>query len=118
MAKKKTQLNLYNELKDVLDEISEELEQQKEEGLNKATDYFVEKLKEATPVDTGETARSWITDKKYRGVKYINNTAVNNQGIPIANLLEFSKKGKPFIRKTFEREKPRIIEIIMEEINK
>jgi hypothetical protein len=38
----------------------------------------------------------------------------NKQGgvIPLANLVEFSYKGRPFIRKTFDANKEKIIEII------
>lgn len=112
------QLNLYEELKPILDSITKEMNDAKERGLEKAADYFVQKLEIATPTETGETARSWVVTKKYKGVKYINNTRLNKQNIPVVNLLEFSKKGKPFVRKTFELEKSNIINIITGELKK
>lgn len=112
------QLNLYEELKSVLNEIEAETRQSAEKGLEKAADYFVQKLKVVTPIKTGETARSWVVEKKYYGVKYINNTRLNSQRIPVVNLLEFGKKGKPFVRKTFEAEKSNIINIIIGELKK
>lgn len=112
------QLNLYSELKSVLDSIDKEQFEAKERGLDKAADYFVDKLAAATPVKTGETAKSWVVTKKYKGVKYINNTRLNKQNIPVVNLLEFGKKGKPFVRKTFEAEKGNIINIITGELKK
>lgn len=116
------QLNLYEELKSVLSEIETETRQSAEKGLEKAADYFVQKLKVATPQTTeyatGETARSWVVEKKYYGVKYINNTRLNSQRIPVVNLLEFGKKGNPFVRKTFEAEKSNIINIIIGELKK
>ena len=112
------QFDLYKELKPILDEIDKKQFAAKERGLDKAADYFVDKLKAATPVDTGETAKSWTRTDKYTSVRYINNTRLNKQRIPVVNLLEFGKKGKPFVRKTFEAEKSNIINIITGELKK
>lgn len=112
------QLDLYAELKPILDEIDKEQFAAKERGLDKAADYFVQKLEAATPVDTGETARAWVRTDKYTSVRYVNNTKLNSQNIPVVNLLEFGKKGKPFVRKTFELEKINIINIITGELKK
>lgn len=117
------QLNLAEELKDILNEYSNELMAQKEVALDKASDYFVEKLEQASPVDTGKFKRSWIRTDKYKGVRYVGNTALagkNKQGgnIPLSNIIEFSKNGKPFIRATFEQNKDKIIDIIVDEMNK
>ena len=124
MAKTKSgrhQLNLAEELKSILDEYGQELFEKKEKGLDKASDYFVEKLKEASPVKTGEFQKSWLRTTKYKNVRYVGNSAVgstNQYGyaIPLSNLIEFSSKGKPFIRKTFEDNKEEIIKIIKGEI--
>lgn len=115
------QLNLYDELKSILDVYSNDLFEAKERGLDKASDYLVEKLEVASPVRTGELQKSWLRTDKYKGVRYVGNSAVgsNNKqgyGIPLINLLEFSSKGKPFIRRTFEENKDTIIEIIKGEI--
>lgn len=117
------QLNLAEELKDILNEYSNELMAQKEVALDKASDYFVEKLEQASPVDTGEFKKSWTRTDKYKGVRYVGNTALagkNKQGgnIPLSNIIEFSKNGKPFIRATFEQNKDKIIDIIVDEMNK
>lgn len=89
------------------------------EGLEEATDYLADKLQAETPVDTGVTKDSWIKQKKYRNVKYINNSATNKQGYPIINVLEYSKtKGKPFVRKVVAREKGNIERIIISRMEK
>lgn len=113
----KHQLNLYDELKDILDEYSEELYANKEEALDAAADFLVDQLETNSPVKTGKLKASWLRTDKYVGVRYIGNSSVgsNNEygyGIPLTNLLEFGKKGRPFIRKTFEQNKERIIDII------
>lgn len=113
------QFNLAEELKDVLNEYSNELMAQKEVALDKASDYFVEKLEQASPVDTGEFKKSWTRTEKYKGVRYVGNTALagkNKQGgkIPLSNIIEFSKNGKPFIRATLEQNKDKIIDIIVD----
>lgn len=119
----KHQLNLAEELKEVLNEYSNELFEAKERGLDKASDYFVEKLEDASPVRTGKLKESWQRTDKYKGVRYVGNSssAVGSKneygyGIPLTNLLEFSSKGKPFIRRTFEENKDKLIEIIKGEI--
>ena len=113
----KHQLNLYDELKDILDEYSEELYANKEEALDAAADFLVSQLEAESPVRTGKLKESWLRTDKYTGVRYVGNSSVgsNNEygyGIPLTNLLEFGSKGHPFIRKTFEQNKERIIDII------
>lgn len=117
------QLNLAEELKDILNEYSNELMAQKEIALDKASDYFVEKLEQASPVNTGKFKKGWERTDKYKGVRYVGNTTLankNKQGgnIPLSNIIEFSKNGKPFIRATFEQNKDKIVDIIVDEINK
>lgn len=102
-------------IQDVQTEVGDALN----EGLEEATDYLADKLQAETPVDTGVTKASWIKQKKYRNVKYINNSATNKQGYPIINVLEYSKtKGKPFVRKVVAREKGSIERIIISRMEK
>ena len=118
------QLNLAEELKGVLSEYSNDLMAQKEIALNKASDFLVDKLEENSPVgETGKFKKSWTRTEKYKGVRYVGNTDVGGkneygQNIPLANLIEFSKNGKPFIRATFEQNKDKIIDIIVDGLNK
>ena len=111
------QLNLYDELKDILDEYSEEIYANKEEALDTAADFLVDQLEANSPVRTGKLKKSWLRTDKYTGVRYVGNSATGSKneqgyGIPLTNLLEFGSKGHPFIRKTFEQNKERIIDII------
>ena len=112
------QLNLAEELKDVLNEYSNELLTQKEVALDKAGDYLAEKLEQSSPVRTGRFKAGWTRTYKYKGVRYVGNTVLTDKNIPLTNLIEFSKNGKPFIRKTFESNKDKIIDIIVDELNK
>ena len=124
MAKTKSgrhQLNLAEELKDILNEYSKELYANKEQALDKASDYLMGKLEQASPVDTGEFKQSWVRTHKYKGVRYIGNSAVGGKNkygysIPLSNLIEFSSKGRPFIRRTFDENKEQIIRIIKGEL--
>ena len=104
------QLNLAEELKDILNEYSQELFESKEQALDKASDYLVEKLEQASPVRTGEFQQSWVRTTKYKGVRYVGNSAVGGKNqygynIPLSNLIEFSSKGKPFYRVDFPKNK-------------
>ena len=115
------QLNLAEELKDILNEYSQELFNSKEEALDKASDFMMEKLEQNSPEKTGEFKKSWIRTTKYKNVRYIGNSAVGGKNeygysIPLSNLLEFSSKGKPFIRRTFDENKEQIIRIIKGEL--
>lgn len=121
MAKHQKQFSLYSELKPILDEYSQELWDLKEQALDKAADYMVEKLEDASPVRTGELKKNWLRTDKYSSVRYIGNSTTASQneygyGIPLTNILEFSSKGHPFIRKTFESNKDEIIKIVKETI--
>lgn len=115
------QLNMAEELKDILNEYSQELYASKEEALDKASDFMMEKLKQNSPVDTGKFKDSWTRTYKYKGVRYIGNTDVGGKNqygynIPLSNLIEFSSKGKPFIRRTFDENREEIIRIIKGEL--
>ena len=90
-------------------------------------DYMRDKLAAASPEKSGLTRESWEGEDKYKNVRYINNTATRPKKpgdkitsgdgeIPIVNLLEFGKKGKPFVRRTVQAEQAKAIEIIKEEI--
>ena len=121
MAKKtksgRHQLDLAEELKDILNEYGKDVYNNKEKALDTASDYLVQKLKINSPVRTGKLRDGWVRTDKYKGVRYIGNTAEggkNPQGynIPLSNLIEFSSKGKPFIRRTFDENKDDIFKII------
>lgn len=124
---KPTLHELSTAIDEAIGEISEEVYAAVDRGLDKAARHMEQALEAATPVETGEVKRSWKVDFKYRNVRYINNTATrpkkpgdgitNGTGeIPIVDLLEFSKKGKPFVRRTVQVEQAKAIEIIKEEI--
>lgn len=103
---------------EVLSEIVDETYAAVDAGLDKAMDYMRDKLAAASPVDSGLTRESWEGEDKYKNIRYINNTRVNENGIPVVNLLEFGRKGKPFLRQTVEMETDNIINIIKGEIEK
>ena len=124
---KPTLHELSTAIDEAIGEISEEVYAAVDRGLDKAARHMEQALEAATPVETGEVKRSWKVDFKYRNVRYINNTATrpktpgdgitNGTGeIPIVDLLEFGKKGKPFVRRTVQAEQAKAIEIIKEEI--
>ena len=70
MAKART-FDLSEEIKKIIDQQANIVLEKKEKALDKASDYMVQQLENATPVDTGETKKAWITKDKYTGVRYI-----------------------------------------------
>ena len=105
-------------ISEALEEIAVETYQAVDAGLDKAMDYMQDKLAAASPVDSGLTRESWESEDKYKNVRYINNTRTNENGIPVVNLLEYGRKGKPFLHKSVEAEQENIINIIKGEIEK
>ena len=122
----KHQLNMAYELREVLNEYANELIHEKEIALDKASDFLLVKLEQNSPVSndpsrSGTFKRSWLRTDKYTGVRYIGNSAVGSKNeygydIPLSNLIEFSSKGKPFIRRTFDDNREEIIRIIKGEL--
>lgn len=111
-------LDIGKEITAVLDEFKAEVFANREKALDKASDYLLEQVKQATPTDTGETKNAWERTTKYKAVRYIGNSRMSENGIPVVNMLEYSKNGKPFVRVTFAKNKDKIINIIQEELSK
>ena len=115
--------NTFKDVGNTLDDFLQQVKAISNEALNEATRMTMSKLVAATPVGTetegrAHTRDSWIGEFKYNGVKFVYNIAVNEDGVPILNLLEFSSKGKPFARRTFQECSEDIAEIINKELNK
>lgn len=118
MAANKSLQNFSEAVSEALKEIADETYAKIDAGLDKAMDYMRDKLSGATPEDSGLTRESWEGEGKYKNIRYINNTRTNENGIPVVNLLEYGRKGKPFVRKTVDAETENIINIIKGEIEK
>lgn len=133
MAKKRGAANIaLSELSEAIDELLEDITEDMyaavDRGLDKAANHMAQALKNATPVGTtGKTRDSWVVNFKYKNVRYINNTATRKKlpgdsktsgigELPIVNMLEYSKKGNPFVRKTVVAEQQKVLEIIKGEI--
>ena len=125
MAKKNTDFSsssfkyIGEEIQKAIKEFSEEVSSNLEDGLDEASDFLVDKLSDSTPVKTGKTKESWERSTKYKGVRYVNNTALTDQGIPIVNILEYSDNhGKPFVKDTFDKSVADIEGILVKNLNK
>lgn len=111
-------IDMFKELSSQLSKFTVTVLESRERGLDKASEYMVKQFENATPEDTGKTKASWVIEGKYRGVRYINNTRVNKNNIPIINLLEFGSRGKPFVRATFNANIDQAKNILIGEITK
>lgn len=99
--------DLTKELEKALNDKFGEITKEANEALDDCTDLLLNKLENTTPIGDspqGEHLKDkWVAERKYKNVRYVNNTKLNENGIPIVNLLEYSQtKGKPFVRKTFD----------------
>lgn len=110
-------------IEELLDDYSDEIYFATEEGLEAAEKILIKNLKEASPKDTGEFAKSWKgKGKKYKLRRYVGNTKMvdGKKGpIPLSNILEYSTvRGKPFIRKTYEKSIPEMRDAIIKSIER
>jgi len=105
-------------MKDFLAEVAVETLAARERGLDKAGAELINDLENHTPPKTGKTAKSWVLTTKYQGVRYANNTSLNANRIPIVNMLEYGRRGKPFVRKTYNSNIEKYNNIIIGELQK
>lgn len=115
------QLNFADQLIPLMERYGKELRELKEQALDKASDFFVDQLVANSPERTGSLKRGWTRTTKYKSVRYIGNTALTapdkkGRQIPLINIVEYSSKGHPFVRRTFEENREKIIDIIKETI--
>lgn len=83
-----------------------------QEALEEVSQELAQILASAThTAGTGQMKSSWRV-KPYKNVKYVHNvrgTKGIDQGIPLTNLAEYSRRGpQPFIKKTWERHRQTI----------
>lgn len=92
------------------------------------------RLEQATPVNTGVTAKSWVIKDKYPDHRYVGNTNTakgeiteksgkkkrKRSNVPITTLLEYGSKSphKGFIRKTYDQCEQEIYAAMVKEFNK
>lgn len=108
-----------NDLKSALEsefnKFTKELLVDKEKALSEASKVLLDDLKKNAPTGKSSVGQrlkdNFILESKYKGVRYINNTKLNSSGKPVLNFLEYGSKGKPFVRKTFEKNIPKFITI-------
>lgn len=107
--------SLNQQLKTIIAEYGQELDEEIQKALTVSGDYLITQLKLSSPVDSsnsGEHLRDcWAMKTKYHNVRYVGNTKQVHDGIPLINLLEYGSKGHPFVATTFELNKNQIFDI-------
>lgn len=102
--------NLEEQFAEIIKEYRDEMKEEIEKALNKASQILVDRLVAASPVgdDVPHFKEQWGLKTKYKGVRYIGNSKSipsKNGNIPLINLLEYGAYAKPFVAKTFEENK-------------
>lgn len=111
-------------IEEILEEYGDGVYFATEEGLDEAEKILIKNLKEASPEGkTGDFAKSWKgKGKKYKLRRYVGNTKMvdGKKGpIPLSNILEYSTvRGKPFIKKTYEKSIPEMRDAIIKSIER
>lgn len=118
-----TGINFATEIGKILDEYKTEVNNLSEDALDEASDYLVIQLEKAAPLGKGSNGihlkNSFVsTQRKYRHVRYVGTTRVNQDGVPLLAIIEYSiTKGSPFVIKTFKKNKKKILSILEGGIN-
>lgn len=104
--------SIENEFAKIIKEYQQTMFEAVEEALDDVSLDMQRKLEQASPVGEGPIhfKNTWDRKMHYKGVRYIGNTkrVPNDQGIPLSNILEHGKNGKPFIKRTFNMNKEEI----------
>ena len=116
---------LPDALEQILTEYQSAMFDTRQEALQAGAEVFKSAVESATPIDTGEMARSWKIKTKYKDRRYIGNTRVakgvvhrktkdGSKGVPLSNVLEYSEKSPHygFIRRCFDNIEPQIFAAI------
>lgn len=121
---------LPDALEQILTEYQSAMFDTRQEALQAGAEVLKSAVESATPIDTGEMARSWKIKTKYKDRRYIGNTRVAKgvvhrktkdgskgearEGVPLSNVLEYSEKSPHygFIRRCFDSTEPQIFAAI------
>lgn len=101
---------LPDALEQILTEYQSAMFDTRQEALQAGAEVFKSAVESATPIDTGEMARSWKIKTKYKDRRYVGNTRVAKgvvhrktkdgskgearEGVPLSNVLEYSEKAR------------------------
>ncbi|WP_352416382.1 hypothetical protein [Oscillibacter ruminantium] len=125
--------DLQGAVENILREYGDQVYVATDEGLAAAEKVLIENLKAATPVinptkmpkgyKDKHFRKSWKgTGKKYKLLRFVGNSATvfskKHDSISLANIFEYSKKGHPFIKNTFENSIPAMAAAVVSEIKK
>ena len=112
--------NLEKEFQKILLEYREQMFQATEEALDKVSLEMQKRFEQASPVGNSfpHFKHSWDRKMQYKGVRYIGNTkrVPNDAGIPLSNILEYGRNGKPFIRRTWNVNRNEIFNKFIKEL--
>lgn len=105
--------SLEKQFKEILSEFNEQLDDAIEDSLTSAGNTLIKALQQDSPVQsksdgTPHFRDCWAMKTQYHHVRYVGNTKLVHDNIPLSNLLEYGSKGKPFINRTFELNKEKI----------
>lgn len=102
MAKVKME-ELTKEFDKIIGEFKEKNFKVTQEALTITAQKGAKILENQSPVATGRFKASWGVETKYANTKYIHNTALASNRIPLSNIIEYARNQKPFIYGTFNR---------------
>ena len=115
--------NLDIEISKIMEEYGDVIFKTTNKAMAAGEKVLINNLKAASPKDSGRFAKGWKgKGAKYKLRRYVGNTTmVRSRGkeIPLSNILEYStKRGKPFIARTYQSSVNEIARAIVNEIKK
>lgn len=96
-----------------------------EESLTVVSEDTARKLEQASPIGKGPVhlKDQWGVKTKYKNVRYVGNSKMtkeskNFRSVPLSNVLEYGKRGKPFINRTWEINKNEVYNNFKKELER
>lgn len=102
------------QMETILNECRRDLSVDVEKALTESSQVMVQAMQQASPTDDTHDGvhlkDCWAVKTKYPKVRYVGNTKLTQDGIPLTSILEYSVKGRPFIAATFEANKGAVLQ--------
>lgn len=114
-------VSLTKQVEKVFVQFSKEMTEQAQKALDICADYAKNEFVKVSPIDPTGTAPHykdcWAVKSGYTNARFVGNTKRVDE-IPLSNLLEYGRNGKPFILRASEQIQPTIEQIFVKEMAK
>ena len=119
------QINLEDQFAQIIRDYRDKQFESIQKSLDVAADWMVTKLESASPIGNSSIhfRDQWEVKRKYPNVRYIGNAKMtkespNFRSVPLSNILEHGRKGRPFIKRTYNANKAELFSRFKNELER